>query len=225
MAPLPNTPNFGLKQWEDTDDFENTEVNANFDKIDDLAPATVCTSGTRPVTSLFVGRTIYETDTDLFYFWDGNSWKKIVDGDNGLIFLNYAHDPVVLVWSNVTWSTTQTDIQLIGKRVRIYFSGVVNTVSAGAITVTLPGAPYGPTRSYINGIHVFGNGIFRDASAGQYVQLTVAAIPGVAGPIGAVAFYCPATGTNTNLTTISNTVPFAVAAGDQLACTIEYDLA
>lgn len=38
---------------------------------------TICTSGTRP-SSPFEGQLIYETDTNLFKFWDGALWKDLV---------------------------------------------------------------------------------------------------------------------------------------------------
>jgi hypothetical protein len=40
-----------------------TDLNANWDKIDAAMPPIVCTSSTRPSTGLFLGMTIFETDT------------------------------------------------------------------------------------------------------------------------------------------------------------------
>lgn len=74
---LTPTPNFGLNRWEDTDEWDVNEVNDNADKIDLLSPPTVCTAGTRPVTNLFIGRMIWQTDTEEFYRHNGTDWIRV----------------------------------------------------------------------------------------------------------------------------------------------------
>lgn len=72
--PLPNTPTLGLRQWTETEPFDELEVNSNFTKVDTAIGAAIATSGARPTTGLFPGKRIFETDTQLFYVWDGDSW-------------------------------------------------------------------------------------------------------------------------------------------------------
>lgn len=72
--PILPTPNLGLKRWESTDDLDYVEVNSNSDLIDSLTVPTVCTAGTRPLSNLFIGREIWQTDTEEFYRWDGSAW-------------------------------------------------------------------------------------------------------------------------------------------------------
>lgn len=53
------------------------DLNANFDLLDEKVPELICTSGTRPTgTSLYAGRTIYETDTNRRYVYDGSAWQQ-----------------------------------------------------------------------------------------------------------------------------------------------------
>lgn len=50
-----------------------TDLNENYDKIDDAVGTTVCTSTTRPA-SPFTGQTIFETDTNHFLVYSGTQW-------------------------------------------------------------------------------------------------------------------------------------------------------
>lgn len=65
------TSNFGLTLWAPGppgvgDPISLTEMNGNFQKIDDNVPPVICTSGTRP-SSPFPRQMIYETDTRFLY--------------------------------------------------------------------------------------------------------------------------------------------------------------
>lgn len=73
------TTNLGLPQFEESDDFHYNDVNGAFQKIDSLTVPTVCTAGTRPDTNLFIGRTIWQTDTKQFFMWSGTAWLLAVN--------------------------------------------------------------------------------------------------------------------------------------------------
>lgn len=73
------TNNLALPQFEELDDFSYQDVNTAFQSIDALTVPTVCTAGTRPDTNLFIGRTIWQTDTKQFYMWDGTKWLIAVN--------------------------------------------------------------------------------------------------------------------------------------------------
>ena len=51
----------------------DTDLSANYDIIDLIAGYQVVTSGTRPSTP-YVGQTIFETDTNKNYMWNGTIW-------------------------------------------------------------------------------------------------------------------------------------------------------
>lgn len=77
------TPILGLNQYTAGQDFDFNDVNGDYGQIDTLPP-TVCTSGTRPASNLYQGRTIYETDTDLLYMWDTTGtagWRLLAPVD------------------------------------------------------------------------------------------------------------------------------------------------
>jgi hypothetical protein len=62
----------------------DVDLDQNYDKIDAAAGLTICTSSTRPSGgSLYSGLTIYETDTNLVYCYDGATWQFI--GGKGTI--------------------------------------------------------------------------------------------------------------------------------------------
>lgn len=63
-------------------------INNNMDKLEALLPFTICTSGARPA-SPFQGQTIYETDTDLVYYYTGTVWRKwLIDSATGVVSTN-----------------------------------------------------------------------------------------------------------------------------------------
>lgn len=76
---LAPTNNLNLPQFEDTDDLNYADINNAFLNVDNLVVPTVCTAGTRPDTDLFVGRTIWQTDTEQFFMWDGTKWLIAVN--------------------------------------------------------------------------------------------------------------------------------------------------
>jgi hypothetical protein len=55
------------------------DLNDNYDKIDGVVSATVCTSGTRPTTTAFIGQIIFETDTAFLYICTaaGPVWRRV----------------------------------------------------------------------------------------------------------------------------------------------------
>lgn len=77
---MPDTPILGLRQYGPLEDFDYTEVNAGNSKIDTLPP-TVCTSATRPITVLYQGRLIWETDTKRLVMYDlaTATWRVVSD--------------------------------------------------------------------------------------------------------------------------------------------------
>lgn len=62
----------GTKTWADGDVVTAADLNG-FVRDQWI---TVCTAGTRPTTTQ-EGRTIFETDTDRYYWWNGASWADL----------------------------------------------------------------------------------------------------------------------------------------------------
>lgn len=53
-----------------------TAIDNQLTIIDDAAFVTQCTSATRPITNLYFGRLIYETDTKELVRWNGAVWQR-----------------------------------------------------------------------------------------------------------------------------------------------------
>lgn len=67
-------------------------LNANADKLDAAAGATICTSTTRPSTP-YAGQIIYETDTSYYYVYS-SGWKLV----NPVLSKNYLHNSAFDIW-------------------------------------------------------------------------------------------------------------------------------
>lgn len=63
-----------------------TDLNNNYDKLDNAAGLLACTSSTRPA-SPFNGQQIRETDTGKVRYWDGAAWQDIISAVAGGIIL------------------------------------------------------------------------------------------------------------------------------------------
>jgi hypothetical protein len=76
------TSNLGLHTFDTLDDIDYAEINANFTDLDQKLPMLTCTSTTRPTTTLYDGRLVYETDTDrvMRYSAGSSSWKRVTAG-------------------------------------------------------------------------------------------------------------------------------------------------
>ena len=96
--------------WSTADD-----LNANWDKIDNAIPPTVCTSSTRPSSSLFTGMLPWETDTNAFVVRTGApAWRYMstLTVANGAArdAISPRHDGMVVYRSDLdiieTWNGT-----------------------------------------------------------------------------------------------------------------------
>ena len=90
-----------------------------------ISRAGVCTSSTRPA-SPYEGQTIYETDTDLYRFWDGAAWK-IFAGKMPTCIIRTATVQSGIpqdTWTQATFPSTIIDINRGGF-----------TISNGTITI------------------------------------------------------------------------------------------
>lgn len=71
----------------DADPFVTEDFAANSEILDDHPGIFICTSGTRPTWDVAQnGMSIFETDTNLIWHWDGSAWERLVpkgyvDGD------------------------------------------------------------------------------------------------------------------------------------------------
>lgn len=70
---------------------------------------TICTSSTRP-TGIVDGKSIYETDTDRLYVYDGSTWQPLDYGQSGLQVIYYGQIGGVTntAWANKTNAPTVT---------------------------------------------------------------------------------------------------------------------
>jgi hypothetical protein len=69
-----NTTKLGLIKPDFVDVVDITDLNTNADDIDAAVGFTICTSTTRPSTP-WLGQSIFETDTESSFIWDGTVWK------------------------------------------------------------------------------------------------------------------------------------------------------
>lgn len=69
-----NTTKLGLIKPDFVDVVDITDLNTNADDIDAAVGFTICTSSTRPSTP-WTGQSIFETDTESSFIWDGTAWK------------------------------------------------------------------------------------------------------------------------------------------------------
>lgn len=69
-----NTTKLGLIKPDFVDVVDITDLNTNADDIDAAVGFTICTSSTRPSTP-WLGQSIFETDTESSFIWDGTVWK------------------------------------------------------------------------------------------------------------------------------------------------------
>ena len=67
-----------------TENFDVNIVNANMTKVDAQIGALICTSTTRP-SSPYGGQTVFETDTQMFAFWNGSAWIQFMGPTNGTV--------------------------------------------------------------------------------------------------------------------------------------------
>lgn len=100
----------------------------------------VCTSSTRP-TNVLEGQTIYETDTDSIYSYDGSSWT-VVWTKSWMSWASYT--PTVTGGGSATFSTQQGTWRRIGpKHVAFKIYLAVNVAGSGSsnVSVALPTTP------------------------------------------------------------------------------------
>lgn len=97
----------GLPVYDNTDDIDYNELNTANQQLDRL-PATVCTSASRPVTNLFQGRLIFETDTKNVMQYDlGGAVWRLVGTDDKLpapvrgYFITASKNVTATAWADV----------------------------------------------------------------------------------------------------------------------------
>jgi len=152
-----------------TGDFlDVTKLNENFDKIDSVISATVCTSSSRP-SSPFVGQVIWETDTSKVFVcsestapatWLEISLKSYVDSQISsrvasevATQIDAALEPINSGWTTFSpkmyteMSSTPTVIsstieyaryKLIGKTCTAQASSIANATTTGGVGIELP---------------------------------------------------------------------------------------
>jgi hypothetical protein len=142
----------GMHRFDTDDSMLNTEVNSNTNLIDTIPP-TVCTSSSRPVSDLYSGRLIWETDTRKLMMYDAasTSWKFIGSPDlETATALNAGWTAYTCTWTGATTNpvigngTFVSEFMQIGKTVwyKIHIViGSTTTVGSGSYTWSLPVAP------------------------------------------------------------------------------------
>jgi hypothetical protein len=111
----------GLKVPSTADNFSTADLAFNWSLIDANCPPFICTSTTRPSWGATqAGNRIYETDTQLAWWWDGASFHRV----NGIGWLGGAT-------GNTTVSTTSTTTKIIA------LGPLSITVPAGGRTIEL----------------------------------------------------------------------------------------
>lgn len=71
------TPRLGIAAPTTADDFDTAEIAANWTAVDNHPGIFICTLGTRPTWGAsHEGMLIYETDTDLYWRWNGAAFER-----------------------------------------------------------------------------------------------------------------------------------------------------
>lgn len=75
---MPTTSSrLGLAKPVTADDFNTAEIADNWQKVDDHPGTHICTLATRPTWgAAHEGMHIFETDTDLYWRWNGAAWER-----------------------------------------------------------------------------------------------------------------------------------------------------
>ena len=136
---LTPTPVLGLNQYQGTDDWDYTDVNADNQKID-LLPPTVCTSTTRPVTNLFTGRLIWETDTQRLVEYVGGQWVPQTDAGPWIDFSStiVAYSTMGTTPTPVAKSNITAIYKVIGKTCFAQASATFTAATASGGGLSLP---------------------------------------------------------------------------------------
>lgn len=135
------TPILGLPQFDSNDDLSYTEVSDAYAKLDRL-PTTICTSMARPITNLYVGRTIFETDTKVAYIWDGDSWELITETQVGS-WTTYAATLTAVTTNPTGWTRVYAKYCTLGKTVHVtgrFTCAGAPGVGSGIYFIDLPAA-------------------------------------------------------------------------------------
>ena len=141
-----------------------THIENNWDKIDTSINAEVCTSSTRPANP-YVGKTIFETDSNDYLIWNGTSWC--------IISHTGAWKTYTPVWTSfgatapaIGNGTLQGRYIKVGRLVNFQITiimGSTTTFGTGTIyQLTTPDAIFFPA----NGYEYMHNAVAFDTSAG-----------------------------------------------------------
>lgn len=179
------TTRLALTKPAGTDVVDVDVLNANSDKLDAAAGATICTSTTRPA-SPYSGQIIYETDTKLTWKYSGG-WK-LDTGIQPVVASAAARNaifpsPVVgdSVWrSDLGYSETYYAASGSPARPAGWYSGfdgglvpiVPTSVGVGSGSATVSGSGL-VTFSGVNGIDLFG--VFSSTFRNYFVQVEITA--------------------------------------------------
>lgn len=126
----------GIAKPTTADDFDTAELAANWQLVDDHPGIFICTSGTRPSWGANQdGMQIYETDTDLYWRWDGAAFARtaakgyLAGTSRTTNVTENAGVPITILSQAVTVPTG-------GRKTQIVFSWA-SSVGDGAAWVTL----------------------------------------------------------------------------------------
>lgn len=162
----------------------------------EVRSTTICTSSTRPTAVL--GRSIYETDTDAWMYWDGAAWTGLVGA-----------------WTPYT--PTLTNFTLNGGTMIGRYLQIGNTVFMSVFITA--GTPV-PTFTGTVGISLpvtAASSIRRSMFRAEYADASP--LTGYIGSVGVTTtrvdlFVINTAGTYATTAGVSATVPFSVASGD-----------
>lgn len=134
-----DTPILGLKQYDGAEDMDFNDINNDNTQLDSLPP-TVCTSGTRPVTNLYTGRFIWETDTSRLYMWNGAAWMLQSDNPNGawVDFSPQVYQNMQTTPTAISRTVNFARYKIYGKTVHAMADVNINANSANSCGIDLP---------------------------------------------------------------------------------------
>lgn len=135
----PNTPQLQLPQWESTDDFEYTQVNAALLSIDTKVAATSYATAGRPVgTERFPGRVIYDTDVNQYLIWDGAAWVNYAGIKPWVAYTPTLHTDMSGAETVAAGTNQAGKYQVIGKTCFVQGSGNFTGATANGAGISLP---------------------------------------------------------------------------------------
>lgn len=136
------TDRLGLITHTLADTFAIQDYTDNWQALDDYPGIFVCTSITRPVWGVNQeGISIYETDTDLIFTWDGTAWQRYIStGHLGGVEVNVDFSTALTTPVEAIAATVTVEAGNRRHLIVVHASGVYNTNGLTELRVFRDGA-------------------------------------------------------------------------------------